>query len=59
MNNFEKIKAMSPRELARFLDEITDHCHCRCCDECPMHISSSCSDFEIALWLEMKNDEET
>ncbi|HBF8744585.1 TPA: hypothetical protein KO112_003525 [Clostridioides difficile] len=32
MTNFEMIKNMSKKELAEFIDEISNTCPCSCCD---------------------------
>lgn len=51
MTNFEKVKNMSPEELAKFIDELTTHCNGNECEGCPICEGICCCNIEIEYWL--------
>lgn len=60
MTNFEKIKSMSKKELAKFIDEIGDECTCICCSYRYRHeicdVDKKCID-GCKEWLDMEVEE--
>ena len=57
MKNLEKIRSMDVKELARFLEEITDICYTHDCTGCPMNYGALyCDDEHIEVWLNKEAD---
>ena len=60
MTNFEKIKAMSSEEFARFLRGIAHNCTTSdhvCTSDCPLFNASECSVRGVKEWLESEVEE--
>lgn len=57
LTNFEKIKSMTIKELAKFLNTISKTCHdegdCKCC---PLNNAGFCTTDDIKNWLESEEE---
>lgn len=60
MTNYEKIKNMSIKEFAKFIDDISSYCHLNgyyktdmFCKYCPIECVEG-SAFDLSVWLNME-----
>lgn len=51
MTNYEKIKIMTVKEMANFLEKLTDRCNANSCKDCPLCRGIFCCTTEIEGWL--------